>query len=79
MNAKLKKILVVTVKQATAAVLTNTALSAMLPTVFNVHSAAGIFNFLKAAASVVISREIVVWGPVLYKWAMTDADPTPVK
>lgn len=68
MNATVKKILIISAKHAVNALLTNSVLSELLPSVFNFHSAAGLLAFGKAALATVAAREAVVWIPVVLKW-----------
>jgi hypothetical protein len=75
MNPAVKKVLVIVAKNAVNAILTNAGLIAMLHGAFNFYSASGWWNIGKAALSVVIARESLVWVPVFLKWSMTNAQP----
>jgi hypothetical protein len=78
MNKTLKLWLIIALKNAVNAIITNTALMAMLHGAFNISTRAGWWNIGKVTLSVVVSREIIVWGPVLLKWTTTNADvPAP--
>jgi hypothetical protein len=44
--------------------------------VFNAYSKDGLYNVGKATLATVAGREIVIWGPVLYKWSTTNASPS---
>jgi hypothetical protein len=68
----IKAILTISLKNAVNAVLTNGSLMVMLSDVFNVHSAAGWWNILKATASVIGAREGMIWIPKLLKWSTTN-------
>ena len=76
LNATLKNYLLIVVKIAVNAVLTNSALMALLPTVFNMHDAAGWWNLLKLTGSSIAAREAMVWVPIWLKWSETSANPT---
>ncbi len=72
---KVKVFLIITAKNAVNAIITNAALMAMFHGQFaNVWSKSGWWDVGKVALSVVISREVIVWGPVLLKWTTTNAD-----
>ena len=62
------KVLVISAKHALNALLTNTALAAMMPSVFNLHSTAGLIALGKAAGAAVAAREAAVWIPPILKW-----------
>lgn len=74
MNPKLKSFLIVSVKQAVNAVLTNAGLSALFHQTFNFKDWQHIANFGKAALAVVAAREVLVWAPKILAWTQT---PTP--
>lgn len=69
MNVTIKAILIVSLKNAVNALLMNTAFMAMLPTIFTLHTTAGIWNILKMAGAVVGAREGMIWVPKLIKWS----------
>lgn len=75
MNPSLKNFLLIVAKNAVNALLTSSAMGAMLPSVFSVHTEAGWFNLLKLAGSTVAAREIAVWLPIVLKWSSTNANP----
>ena len=68
MNPTLKKFLVITMKQAVGALIGNTALNAMFPTVFNFHDTAHLLAFAKATLGFVLAAEAKVWLPKLLQW-----------
>jgi len=72
----LRSFLIIVLKNAVNAIITNASLIAMLHGAFNITTSVGWWNIGKAALSVVIAREAVVWGPVLIKWSTTNADPS---
>ena len=74
MSKTLKLWLIIALKNAVNAIITNASLIAMLHGAFNVTTAAGWWNIGKATLSVVVAREVIVWGPVLLKWTTTNAD-----
>lgn len=71
----MKNFLMIVLKNAVNAIITNASLMTMLHGAFNLYSKAGWWNIGKATLSVVIAREIVVWGPVVMRWTTTDANP----
>jgi hypothetical protein len=71
-NPTLKLVLLVSVKNAVNAVLTNSAFMAMLPTVFNMHSHDGWWNIGKMALATIGSRESMIWLPKMLKWSTTE-------
>lgn len=68
-HPKFTRVLVISAKHALNAVLTNTALATMMPSVFNFHSAAGLIALAKGAGAAVAAREAAVWIPPLLKWS----------
>ena len=72
----MKNFLMIVLKNAVNAVITNASLMVMLHGAFNMSSSAGWWNVGKATLSVVIAREVVVWGPVVMNWTTTNANPT---
>ena len=74
----MKNFLLICLKNALNAILTNTTLLATMPTTFN-FTQAGIIAMLKVAGGCVLAREGSVWLPVLLKWSTTDATPDSVK
>lgn len=78
MSKTVKMFLIITLKNAVNAIITNTALIAMLHGAFNITTTAGWWNIGKVTLSVIFAREVLVWGPVLLKWTTTNADlPAP--
>ncbi len=69
MNDTLKRFLMISLKNAVNAILTNAALMATMSGWFHVHSWTGIQHILMATGSVVLSREAMVWGPKILKWS----------
>jgi hypothetical protein len=78
-NKAIKLFLIITVKNAINSIITNAALLATFHGQFsNPTSKSGWWDIAKVTASVVLSREVIVWGPVLMKWTTTNADiPAP--
>ncbi len=74
MNAQIKNFLMIVLKNAVNALLTNAAMMAALPGAFNLHHD-GIINILKLAGSTVMARELAVWLPIVLKWSGTSANP----
>jgi hypothetical protein len=74
----MKNFLLIVLKNALNAILTNAALMTMLGGTFNIHTTDGIWNIGKATLSVIGAREALVWIPVLLKWSSTNADPNKV-
>jgi hypothetical protein len=65
----LKSFLVIALKNAVNAVLTNAALMTMFSGTFHLHSWAGVLNILKAAGIAVAVREGQIWVPKLLAWS----------
>ena len=76
MNPKLKNFLMIVIKNAVNAVLASGILKVLISGTFNMAGANDWWNLGKACASVIIAREIVVWGPILLNWTQTNADPS---
>jgi hypothetical protein len=77
-NKTVKLALVITVKNAINAIITNGSLMLMLRGAFNITTAAGWWNIGKVTLSTIIAREVIVWGPVLMRWTTTNSDiPAP--
>ena len=74
-NPKLKNVLLIFVKQAINAVLASSVLKVLVYGNFQFHSADAWWNFGKAIFSVVLAREVIVWGQILMKWTSTDSNP----
>lgn len=75
MNEKLRAFLIIALKHAVAAVLTNAALMAMFSQDFNFHNLTGVLDILKATGAIVAGAEAKVWLPKILKWA-TSTDET---
>jgi hypothetical protein len=71
----LKNFLMIVLKNAVNAVITNGGLMTSMSGVFNIHSTNGWWNLGKATVAVVFGREVTVWGPIILKWTTTSADP----
>jgi len=65
----------IVLKNALNAILTNAALMALMHSTFNKYSSDGLWNIGKATLAVVLTREILVWGPIVMSWTTTNADP----
>ncbi len=70
MNPTVKNILIISLKNAVNALLTNGALAVALPSVFNAHE--GWWTLLKLVGSTVLARESMIWGPKLLKWSQSE-------
>ncbi len=79
MTAGLKNFLTIVLKNAVNAILTNGAMMAALPGIFNFHDKAGLWNIAKLAGSTVLAREVAVWGPIVLQWSVTSANPAAVR
>lgn len=75
MNPKLKNVLLIFVKQALNAILASSVLKVLVYGNFQFNSPDAWWNFGKAIFSVVLAREIIVWGPIIMKWTATDSNP----
>ena len=75
MSAWLKNFLMIVLKNAVNAIITNAGLMTLMHGVFNKYSTDGLWNIGKATLVVIITREVTVWGPVLLHWTNTDANP----
>lgn len=71
MNATLKNVLVITMKNAVRAILTNTGAWGIDPEHFNVVSVGGVKHILLLAASTIASTEAIYWAPRILKWAQS--------
>lgn len=69
MNATLRKVLVISGKQAIGALLGNGVLAGLLPHTFNFHDKAGMMAFATSTLSLVLAAEGKVWIPKLLAWA----------
>jgi hypothetical protein len=68
MNPAIRKILVISAKQAVGALVGNATLAALLPSVFNFHDPAALLAFAKATLGFVIAAEAKVWLPKILQW-----------
>ncbi len=68
MNAVVKKVLIISAKQAVGALVGNSALAAMFPAVFHWHSAAGLIAIGKASLGFIAAAEAKVWIPKILLW-----------
>lgn len=68
------KIVVSATKNAVNAIFTNAALMTMMSGAFNLHSSDGWWNVAKLTASVVASREAIVWVPKIVAWSTTNGN-----
>lgn len=75
MSSWLKNFLMIVLKNAINAVITNAGLMALMHGVFNKYSRDGLWNMGKATLVIILTREVTVWGPVLLHWTTTDANP----
>lgn len=70
LNPALKRVMVVSAKNAVNALLTNATLTAMFPHLMNLHNPKLFWWTVgKVAISSVIAREAVVWGPKVLQWS----------
>jgi hypothetical protein len=69
MNPKVKNVLIICLKNAIVAVLTNGGSSFAFPSMFNFHSWTGVKNDIVLCGTTIASREFIYWGPILWKWA----------
>lgn len=74
MNPKLKSFLIVSVKQAINALLTNSTMTVLFPQFMGWHTGEWWINVGKVAFATVAAREALVWGPKLLKWTQTEAE-----
>lgn len=75
MNATLKNILIISAKQAVNVLIVNSSAWWADPSTFNFSNAAGWIHMLKLAASLIISREVIVWGPKILAWSESNGGP----
>lgn len=75
MSDALKNFLLITLKNAVNAVLTDGALMLAFSSTFHLHSWQGVKNLLYSSGIVVGTREATVWGPILLRWSQTNATP----
>lgn len=72
MTPAVKSIFLISLKNAVNAILTNSALMAMLHGAFNFYSRNGLWNLGKATLAVVASREAMIWAPKILAWTQTN-------
>lgn len=78
LHPTLKKVLVILAKNSVYAVLTNSALMIQWHDIFNFNNLPGLWAVTRLTATVIITREGVIWLPVLLKWSQTNASPDEV-
>ena len=74
----MKNFIMIVLKNALNAILTNAGLIALMHSTFNTYSTAGLWNIAKVTLSVVAAREIIVWGPIVMSWTTTNSDPSTI-
>jgi hypothetical protein len=79
MNAQIKNFLTITLKNAVNAILINSGLMVMMHSVFNKYSKDGLWNLGKATIVVIVTREVMVWGPILLQWSSTSSNPAAIR
>lgn len=75
----MKNFLMIVLKNAVNAILTNAGLMTLMHGVFNKYSTDGLWNIGKATLVVVAAREVIVWAPVIMKWTTTNASPDSIQ
>lgn len=75
MTGTVKNVLVIAAKNGVNAVLASGILKVWISG-FHFNSGNDWWNFGKTLFSVVLAREIMVWGPIVLHWSITDADPS---
>lgn len=76
MNPRLKLILTISFKQALGAVLASSLIASQWHSIFNFDNHAGQLAVLRLIGSIVLGREIQVWGGKIWHWITTNADPS---
>jgi hypothetical protein len=76
MNPKLKLILTISLKQAIGAVLASSLIASQWRFIFNFDNHAGQLAVLRLLGSIVVGREIQVWGSKVGKWIFSNNDPS---
>lgn len=74
MSPTLKSILTVAAKNAINAVLTSSALMALMHGTFNFYSRDGWWNLGKLVLVTIATREWMVWGPKILNWTTTPSE-----
>lgn len=77
MTPATRSFLVAVAKNAINAVITNAALITAIHDQFNLSTANGWIHIAKLTGSVILAREIVVWGPKVLAWSQS-SDSTEV-
>ena len=75
MKEQVKNWLTIALKNAINAVLASGILKVLIDGSFHMNSQADWWNFGKSLLSVIIAREVVVWGPILLAWSSTSSNP----
>jgi hypothetical protein len=78
MSPWLKNLFLIFSKNAVNAVLASGLLKIFITGSFNFNSPNDWWNFGKSMASVIIAREVMVWGPILFKWSDTSSNPAAI-
>jgi hypothetical protein len=76
MSPAIKNFLLITIKNAVNAVLTDGALMVAFSSTFHLHTWQGVKNLLISSGIVVATREATVWGPIVMRWSQTNATPS---
>lgn len=76
MTPRIKNLLTIFLKNAVNAVLASGILKVLISGNFQFNTPNDWWNFGKSLFSVILAREIMVWGPIILQWSKTDADPS---
>lgn len=76
MTPKLKLILTISFKQAVGAILASSLIATKWHFLFNFDNRAGQLAVLQLLGSIVVAREIQVWGSKFGKWLFSNNDPS---
>jgi len=76
MSARFKNLLTIALKNAINALIASGILKVLISGNFQFNSPNDWWNFGKSLFSVILAREVMVWGPILLQWSKTDADPS---
>src|SRR4051794_15216086 len=74
MNISLKKVLIVSAKNAVNAILTNSVLMTTLGNWQQLHTAAGWVVVGKVTLSCILAREAMVWVPKVLAWSQSETN-----
>jgi hypothetical protein len=74
MNPRVHSFLMVSLKQAVNAILTNAAASQIWPHLFDIHTRSGWLPILKLIGTIVGARELMVWTPKVLAWSQSNGD-----